>query len=418
MNAQRTTALARIEIDKRSAKAVRRGHPWIWRSAIRRAPKRLDAGTPVTIFELDNAFIGHGLWDPKSPIAIRIYSRTEADPIGLGTLTAAVVRAIDARVGRFDPALTNAYRLCNGEGDRVPGVVLDRYGSVVVARFDGEAIRMWASELLEALWPALRSRGVTTVALREPTRANARVSAVAGEALPEAIVVLEHGMRMLVDLMRGQKTGAFLDQRENRRRVKAMSRGLRVLNLFSYAGGFSCAAALGGATHVTSVDVAHAAHGVAQETFRLNGLDPTAHSFVTSDVFSYLEQLRQRNQRFDLVVSDPPSFAPSEKSLPKAMGAYRRLHEACGAVVAKGGTLCAASCSSHVTHDAFFSTLDELALARRGFRVVSSFGQPEDHPSVPGFPEGRYLKFVVLTEPMAALAPGSLTRKHSIRPSP
>ncbi|MFW5740167.1 MAG: class I SAM-dependent rRNA methyltransferase, partial [Myxococcota bacterium] len=352
MNAKRPEEHARIDIDRRAAKTVLRGHPWIWRNAVRSAPKRLVAGTPVTVFDGSDHFVAHGLWDSVSPLAVRVYSRSEAEPIGLGSLTSTIMRAVDAREPAFDPAETTAYRLCNGEGDRVPGVVLDRYGSVAVAKFDGEAIQAWADDLLDALWPHLCRRGITTIALRERARGEVRIGRVAGDPMPDAVIVLEHGMRMLVDLVRGQKTGAFLDQRENRRRIRAMAAGARVLNLFSYSGGFSCAAALGGATHVTSVDIAHPAHGVAQETFRLNGLDPNAHGFVTSDVFSFLEQARQRNERFDLVISDPPSFAPSEKSLPKALGAYRRLHEACAHVVARGGTLCAASCSSHVSLDA------------------------------------------------------------------
>ncbi len=399
------TATACIEIDNHSAKAVARGHPWVWRNAVRRAPKKLKVGTPVSVFSLAGVFVGHGLWDPNSPIATRIYSRIQAVPVTLKTLASGVTRAVDDRAGHFGPE-TTAYRLCNGEGDRVPGVVLDRYGSVVVAQFDGDAVRVWADDLLAALWPALRSRGVTSVSLRDPTRGKVNIRTVAGEAMPDTVVVLEHGVQMVIDLAKGQKTGAFLDQRENRRRIRQMSANLRVLNLFSYAGGFSCAAALGGAAHVTSVDIAHGAHGIAQQSFRLNGLDPSAHTFVTSDVVTYLQQAWQRRERFDLVISDPPSFAPSEKSLPKAMNAYRCLHQACAKVISKGGTLCAASCSSHVTESAFFGTLDEQTLNRRAFRVVSSFGQPLDHPSVPGWPEGRYLKFVILEESVPRLAHG------------
>jgi 23S rRNA (cytosine1962-C5)-methyltransferase len=204
-------------------------------------------------------------------------------------------------------------------------------------------------------------------------------------------------MPFLVDLARGQKTGAFLDQRENRRRVREMARGRRVLNLFSYAGGFSMAAALGGATHVTSVDVAAAAHATAQASFRAAGLDPSAHAFVTADAFAFLDGARARRETWDLVVSDPPSFAPSEKAVPRALSAYRKLHAACAAVLAPGGTLCAASCSSHVGAEAFLSTLDDAALGRDDLRLLALHGAGPDHPTLPAFPEGRYLKFAVLS---------------------
>jgi 23S rRNA (cytosine1962-C5)-methyltransferase len=348
--------------------------------------------------------IGQGLWDPSSPIAIRIYARGPADRLDLALLTASVARAIDTRDNLFDVTTTDAYRMCNGEGDRIPGVVLDRYATVAIARFDGDAIRCWGEELLPAVWPHLRDRGIRTLALRDRLDGKAKVQQIAGESFPESVVVVEHGMRMRVELVRGQKTGAFLDQRENRRRVRGLARGARVLNLFSYTGGFSCSCALGGARHVTSVDIAHPAHAVAQETFRLNGLQPEAHTFVTSDVFAYLDQARSRGERFDLVISDPPSFAPNAKSLPRAMGAYRRLHEACVRVVARGGVLCASSCSSHVNLEAFVDTLDDAVLDGRRFVIREAHGQPCDHPTLPTWPEGRYLKFVVLGESIRALA--------------
>jgi len=201
-----------------------------------------------------------------------------------------------------------------------------------------------------------------------------------------------------VDLAHGQKTGAFLDQRENRRRVRELSRGRRVLNLFSYAGGFSCAAALGGATHVTSVDLAQGAHAAAQKSFELNGLRAADHAFVTADAFAWLEQAARRGQVFDLVISDPPSFAPNEKSAGRALGAYRKLHQACAAVTAPGGILCAASCSSHVDMESFLETLDDDALGAERFVMCGAWGPPEDHPTPAAWAEGRYLKFVALRD--------------------
>ena len=204
-------------------------------------------------------------------------------------------------------------------------------------------------------------------------------------------------MKMEVDLARGQKTGAFLDQRENRARVRARGAGVsRALNLFSYAGGFSIAAALGGAERVTSVDLAGAAHATAARSFSLNGLEPKKHAFVAADAFVFLERAAARKDRFDLLVSDPPSFAPSERAKPNALAAYRKLHGACAKVLAPGAILCASSCSSHVTMEDFLATLDAEALGRDDLRVLEARGQPEDHPSLPSWPEGRYLKFVVL----------------------
>ncbi len=394
---------ARVEIDRAAATAIRRGHPWVWRNAVRRAPTTLRPGNAVDLHAEDGTFLGKGLWDPESPIAVRVYTTSPDQQLDLALLVNSVSRAIDARDGWFDTSDTDAYRLCNGEGDRVPGVVLDRYAQVVVARIDGGGVEPWTHALLEALWPQLESRGVQSLVWRRVRRDKTDLLGIAGHPAPARVVVTERGMRMVVDLLHGQKTGAFLDQRENRRRVRAMSAGARVLNLFSYTGGFSCAAALGGASHVTSVDVAHPAHAVAQETFRINGIDPSAHTFVTADAFAWLAQAQARGDRFSLVISDPPSFAPSERSLPRALNAYRKLHEACIRLTSRGGAFCASSCSSHVSLDAFLTTLDDQVTAGREFRVLEIFGQPMDHPTTPGWPEGRYLKFVVLGEVQPSL---------------
>jgi 23S rRNA (cytosine1962-C5)-methyltransferase len=166
--------------------------------------------------------------------------------------------------------------------------------------------------------------------------------------------------------------------------------------LFSYAGGFSLHAALGGATHVTSVDVAAAAHATAQASFREAGVDPGKHAFATADVRAFLDEARRRGERWDLVVSDPPSFAPNERAVQRALAAYRALHRACADVLAEGGWLCAASCSSHVDATAFLTTLDDAAFAGRPLVVTEIRGAGADHPTLAAFPEGRYLKFVVL----------------------
>jgi 23S rRNA (cytosine1962-C5)-methyltransferase len=292
---------------------------------------------------------------------------------------------------------TDACRLIHGEGDRMPGLVVDRYGYVGVVRTDGEAASARVHDLIDAVWPALSSVGVSTLVHRVGGKGETpRLDLLRGDPPPDVVRVREHGVPFVVDIGHGQKTGAFLDQRDNRRHVGELARGRRVLNLFSYAGGFSLHAALGGATHVTSVDVATAAHATAQASFRLAGVDPQKHAFVAADARVFLEAARARGDTWDLVVSDPPSFAPSEKAVHRALSAYRALHRACVGVLAPGGMLCASSCSSHVDADAFLTTLDDMALAGRILSLVELRGAAPDHPTLPAFPEGRYLKFAVL----------------------
>ncbi len=379
-----------------TAERIARGHPWVWREAIARGLDGTAPGEEVQLAAPDGTPVGRGLVDPRSPIAVRVWTRRR-EPIDRSLWRSRAKRACDRRAWLFEGTRTSAFRVLHGEGDRMPGLVVDRYGPVAVARADGEAAAVKVPELTDALWPSLEAWGVRTLVLRAGAKGQPpRHELLRGAPAPDTVQVEEHGVPFLVDLAHGQKTGAFLDQRENRRRVGELARGRRVLNLFSYAGGFSLHAALGGATRVTSVDVAAGAHATAQASFRSAGVDPGAHAFVTADVRAFLDGAREGRQQWDLVVCDPPSFAPSEKALPRALSAYRTLHSACAAVLAPGGILCAASCSSHVDVAAFLSTLDDAAL-ERDLAILEIRGAGPDHPTLPAFPEGRYLKFAVLS---------------------
>ena len=380
-----------------AADSIRHGHPWVWSKAVARGAAGVASGSEVRLLAANGDPLGRGVFEADSPIAVRVWT-TDADR----ALDASHLRAtLGAAFARRAPLLANgettAYRLLHGEGDRVPGVVIDRYDHVAIVRLDGAAAEATAGRLRATFVEELERVGVRDIALRRATKGSSPTFEVWGGAEPPAtIVVREHGVPFVVDLRRGQKTGAFLDQRENRRRVGAMASGKRVLNLFSYAGGFSLHAARGGAAHVTSVDIAAQAHGTAQASFRAAGIDPRAHEFASADVFAFLEGARGRGERWDLVISDPPSFAPNEKSRPRALTAYRSLHRAAVQVLADGGTLCAASCSSHVDAEAFLSTLDDASLGGARLSLLEMHGPPPDHPTVASWPEGRYLKFAVL----------------------
>jgi 23S rRNA (cytosine1962-C5)-methyltransferase len=392
----------RITVEERALREVRRGHPWIFREALRSTPQGKGGpktGDFVELFDPAGAQVGVGLYDAASPIAVRVYGVGAVPPLDAKGLAKLVETAFARRDGWFDHARTNAYRLCNGEGDRVPGVVIDRYAAVAVARLDGDAITTRWRELAPRIGGALSSRGVTGLYLRRRSDDDGeKAEHVFGATVDGAFDVLEESMVLEVDVLRGQKTGAFLDQRENRARIRALAKGRpRVLNLFSYSGGFSIAAALGGATHVVSVDIAQAAHATAQRIFEKNGVDPRAHRFVTADATTFVAELGRRGERFDLVISDPPSFAPNAKSKPRALSAYAKLHRAAAALVAPGGVFCAASCSSHVSMEDFMGTLDDFALGRSDLVVRAAFGPPADHPTSAAFAEGRYLKMVVLS---------------------
>ena len=377
----------RLTLKKPLERSLRAGHPWIYRDALE-VPKGIKTGSSVDVFSRGQ-FIARGLYDGGSPIAVRVYTLLADQLIDEAFIAQKLERALKARRGVIDPDQTTAFRLLNGEGDDLPGVVVDLYDDIAVVRLDGDAaraLRGWVVSALTKLRPSLstvyeRSRGGKGELLFGPAPRN-------------PVEIREHDVRFAVDVVHGQKTGFFLDQRENRNAIGSYARGQDVANLFSYTGGFSVYAALAGARKVVTVDSAQGAIENARINFQLNGLDPEKHEFVCADVFDWLTK---ETRKFGLMIVDPPSFAPSEKSKGRARSAYRDLNAAALKQVAAGGLLAAASCSSHVGMEDFLGVLSDAgASAKRHLQVLEVRGQPADHPSLPAFPEGRYLKFVLV----------------------
>jgi 23S rRNA (cytosine1962-C5)-methyltransferase len=383
-----------IRLAKPLERSIRRGHPWIYRDALAAADlKRASTGSAVDVIGADAKFVARGLYDARSPIAIRVATLDRGEALDDAFVLRRIRSALRARRGAFDAATTNAFRWVNGEGDFLPGVVVDVYATVAVVRFDGDAVRVWRDHVTAAVVAEGRALGITHVLERSR---GGRGEPLHGGPPPSPVEIRENDVKFAVDVVHGQKTGFFLDQRENRRAIRPFAAGVDVVNLFSYTGGFSVHAALAGARRVTSVDSAAAAVADARNNFALNGVDPARHQFDAEDAFAWLDRARADGRRYGLVVSDPPSFAPSEKALQKALTAYRDLHARALALVDEGGIFCAASCSSHVTMDAFVGTLmDASDKTRRPLRLLELRGQPADHPTPPAFPEGRYLKFVL-----------------------
>lgn len=348
-------------------------------------------GSVATVLDAKGRFVARGLVD-EGPIGVRVFTLHD-EQLGPSLFAARVTRAVELR-RRFWPDDTNALRLVHGEGDRLPGFVCDLYDQHAVLKVDGAGAAAWAETFAESLWPALEALSVRHLVLRRGRAETKQITALRG-ALPEGpLTVREHAMRLGADLVNGQKTGLFLDQRSARRRVRAMAQGLRVLNLYGYTGGFSIAAGLGGASQVTTVDVAPGAVALANAGWRDNGLDPAQHEGVVDDVPRFLAA--RGGARWELVIADPPSFAPSEAAVESALRAYRTLHTSCISKVAPGGYYLAGSCSSHITHPMLLDTLREgAAKARRVLQVVDHWGAPEDHPHLAAFTEGAYLKNVL-----------------------
>ena len=374
-------------------RTLARGHPWIWRDALRglEAP----AGSVVTVVDATGRFVARGLAD-EGPIGVRVLTTDLRERVD-DALFAQRVRAAASLRARVVAPATSAYRLVHGEGDRIPGAVCDVYGSYAVLRFDGVAAHAWRGCIERALAPVLAELGVRSLIARLGRRGSESIEPAWGELPDGPIVVQEHGMSLWADLCRGQKTGLFLDHRESRWRVRHLAQGLRVLNLYGYTGGFSAAAGLGGSSEVVTVDSAAPALALAEQTWALNGLDPARHKVAASDVFAFLDAAAGQKAQWDLIVSDPPSFAPNDASMAAALRSYGRLHAQCLQVLAPQGLLLAASCSSHVRREPFAETvLDGAKTARRALQLVDAWGAGPDHPRPLGFPEGDYLKVLLV----------------------
>jgi 23S rRNA (cytosine1962-C5)-methyltransferase len=364
------------------------GHPWIYRDHV--APGfQAKAGDFVHV--RCGRFDGYALWDAESPIALRVFSRKQRPDAAW--VKARVDEAWQLRQ-RLLPPHTNAFRLLFGEGDGLPGIVVDVYAGFAILVSYSSALGQVVSWVVQALGERSELRGVCERTTRRKDRSS-ELKHLMGDEAPSLVMVKEHGLVYEVDLEAGQKTGLFLDHRDNRHYLRGLARDCSVLNLFSYTGAFSVSCAAGGASKVTSVDIAAPAIEAAGRNFEHNGFEPARHEGLASDVFEFLERAKQTGRRWDIVIADPPSFASSRAELFGALRAYKKLHGAALAVLNPGGLYAAASCTSQVSPDAFRQTIAEAAARRHSLTVVHEAAHAADHPYGIGHLEGRYLKFVL-----------------------
>lgn len=369
-----------LALRKDLSRTLRQGHPWVFREALVSRPG-ISPGEIVAVVDKQGREVVFGFWDASGPIAVRVLDLVPVED------KAALVRrrlkaALAMRRARIDMTKTNAFRWVHGEADRLPGIHVDVYADVASVRYDGEGSRAFYADL-----PTLLADCAEDFQVRKVIDRDARAQH------GEEIEILEHGVRFIVDVGRGQKGGLFLDQRDNRLAIATTAKGKSVLNLFGYTGGFSLHAACAGAARTDTVDIARPAMAAAKRNFEQNGLDLSRAGLHTSDAFEFLEKAIAQKDTWDIVISDPPSFAPSKNSVAAARRSYLRLHRLAAQVVKPGGLLCAASCSSHLPREEFL-TLVKTGVHQAGRRFVleAYTGAGLDHPTLPVFPEGDYLK--------------------------
>lgn len=379
--------LARIRLTQDTIGPVARGHPWVYMEGLAAPSELPEPGTLALLVDGRDKPVAFAISD-RGEVAARILGRTPE------TLERLLPRRIqDAAAGRAGllPPETEAWRVVNGEGDGLPGVVVDRYGPVAVLRLYAAC---WEPHLDLLVAAIAKLPGVGTILRRFGVRrvdGREGVERLWGPPVAEPLVVKESGLRFLVRPSEGQKTGLFLDQREHRRWIRERAAGRTVLDLFAYTGGFSVYAAAGGAKRVCTVDASAPALADARENFTLNGLDPGAHAFVVTDAFTWAPEGGQ-----DLVICDPPSLTHGQRSDAAARNAYRDLAARCGPWVGSGGLLATASCTARLSMDRWEQSVREGLRKTGRWSWLWRAAEPPDHPTALDHPEGRYLKFAVL----------------------
>jgi len=384
-----------LQLRRDLVRSVKRGHSWIYADALRELPQTQRGVSAILLDNRGGREVGRGYYDPEGRISMRVCTTQRGEALTDFWAAKRMRRALSLRQALFDGD-TTAYRLFNGEGDGLPGLVCDRYAVTAVISLDGEAaskfwdapgIARWLGETLGLRLVYERLRGHHVSSGR----------ALYGPAPDTPVHFLEHRIRFTADLVRGQKTGFFLDQRENRLRVQKYISGRQVLNVFGYTGGFSIYAGIGGAAHVTTVDTAQPALDTAAIHWTMNDLPVERHTVICADAFDYLSEAKREKKFWDAVILDPPTFAPSKEALPKALNAYKNLIAAGASVTISDGILAVGSCSSHVNLEDFMGACESgISKARKQATTLGIYSQPADHPVPLAMPEFRYLKFIIM----------------------
>ena len=386
----------RIVLKPDREKSLQRRHPWVFTGAVARIEGEPESGATVEIRSSQGGFLGWGAYSPKSQICVRIWDFHEGARIDSAFIEARLRTAVARRVHLTDGAPASAMRLVHGEADGLPGVVIDRFGDWLVLQLLSAGAWHWRDEIATL---AAEITGARHVFERSDADVLAleglapRVASISGDPPAAPVPIEENGVRFEVDLTRGHKTGFYLDQRDNRALLRDLSADREILDCFCYTGGFTLNALAGGAAFVTAIDSSGDALAAARRHLRLNDLSEARVDLIEADIFAQLRKFRDQARQFDVIVLDPPKFAPTAAHAEKAARAYKDINLWACKLLRPGGLLFTFSCSGGVHRDLFQKIVAGAAInAGVEVRLLHHMSAAADHPVVLAFPEGEYLK--------------------------
>ena len=397
---------ASIRLKAGREKSLLRRHPWVFSGAVERVDRQPADGDTVRLLSSKGEFLAWGAYSPHSNIRARVWSWNEGEEIDQEFLYTRLQAAIATRRVFFSSGHTDAVRLVHAESDAFPGLVVDRYGDWLCLQALSSGVERWLPQIVEMLQSLTGVRNMyerSDVDVRRLEGLPERKGVLAGEPPPTRMQIHENGVDLWVDLINGHKTGYYLDQRRNRLRLRSLATGRRVLDCFSYSGGFSLNALTGGASSITlidasaeALDLAHANLEHASPPDRSRASQPPV-EFNQGDVFQQLRQMRDRARSFDLVILDPPKFAPTVSQVERAARGYKDINLLAFKLLAPGGLLVTFSCSGGVSNELFQKIVAGAALdAGVDAQILERLSQDSDHPVALNFPEGEYLKGLVV----------------------
>jgi 23S rRNA (cytosine1962-C5)-methyltransferase len=380
-------------------KSLLRRHPWIFSGAVARLDGDPAPGATVDLLAADGQFLARAAYSPSSQIRARVWTFDQAELVDLDFFRRRIETALAARASLHLPSGTDALRIIHAESDGLPGLIVDHYADTLVAQFLSAGAEFWRATIADILLEATGLESIyerSDADVRELEGLPQRTGPLRGAIPPSPFIILENNLKFNVNLATGHKTGFYLDQRENRLRVRNLAEGRDVLDCFCYSGGFTVNALAGGAKSVLSVDASAEALALCRQNVALNSPDDARHSFLEGDVFQLLRKFRDEARSFDLIVLDPPKFAPTTAQAEKAARGYKDINLLAFKLLRPGGLLVTCSCSGGVDAALFQKIVASAALdAGVDARILAHLEQAPDHPVALNFPEGAYLKGLI-----------------------